>query len=153
MDSARRREYKRQWEREHPRLITAKRRTQLRTASRKWNAKHPEILRTAGEKWLANHLDRRREVKRAYRAREREIRQYQRRCKTSTDSCALCFDTGCLLLKGWRVSEIASALQIPERTVKSYLWRLCKEYKVARDGLRYIKLAVKLYEYPLFRGE
>jgi ATP/maltotriose-dependent transcriptional regulator MalT len=65
----------------------------------------------------------------------------------------ICFETGKLLLKGFSDKEIAKKLRVKLRTVKSHIKRLCIEFKVERKALQRVRLAVKLYEYPIFRGE
>jgi len=53
-----------------------------------------------------------------------------------------------LLMRGWENRDIAAEVGIQVRTVKAYMQRMFKRYGI-RDGVKRVKLAVKLYRESL----
>ena len=116
--------------------------------SRKWNQEHYEYCLANFHRWYYSRGSR------SYR-RQSELQDYFRNV-TFANANEACFEAARLLLRGYSDSEIAKAMKVANRTVKSFIRRLCDEYDV-HDGIKRVKLAVRLYQYPIFhpifRGE
>lgn len=63
------------------------------------------------------------------------------------------FMVGRALVDGKPDHLIAKELNMAKRTVKKHVKRLCDEFGVGQRFYRRIPLAVKLYEYPIFRED
>ena len=73
----------------------------------------------------------------------------------SSCSAANCYEICCLLVEGLEPQEIASRLHLHLRTVQVGIKRLGNEFGITETSPPYLilKVAVKLSQYPIFRGE